>query len=190
MITPFITPRGLTQFAMELFIVAGCGLALGFLGPFGTYAMPIGLRLAYWVVFGMVGYAIFRPLILAAEALAAITALSRTVALAIAMCVSGLPMAWLIGFAMNGLAYDAAFMRDGFAVLYVQTTAIGLAIHLMVTMMFAGRKVPPASPPPAPPPSDTTRPDPPPAPPPAPRSPTADTPLHAHLRRVSARSMR
>ncbi|MGB3738625.1 MAG: LytTR family transcriptional regulator DNA-binding domain-containing protein [Pontixanthobacter sp.] len=142
-------PRLVRRLTFELMIVAACGMALGFLGPFGTYAMPLGLRLTYWVVFGTVGYAIFRPLILAAEALARNTAMSRTVALGIAMCIAGLPMAWLIGFAINGLRYDADFMRDGFGLLYLQTTAIGLAIHLVVTTMF-GRAAP-ALPDPAPP---------------------------------------
>ena len=42
-----------------LFITTLFGLVLGFLGPFGTYAMPAYARLIYWVVLIDLGYFIY-----------------------------------------------------------------------------------------------------------------------------------
>ena len=65
------------QLAIEIFIVLAIGFVLGLIGPFGSYAMPLAWRLAYWMGFGLIGYALFRPLNAVAEMAARISGKSN-----------------------------------------------------------------------------------------------------------------
>lgn len=124
------------QIAIELLIIAAIGLVFGFLGPFGTYAMPVGLRLAYWVGFIIIGYAIFRPVSISAGWLRESTGISIWAAELLSTAVAALPLTFLIGFAISGMRFDPLFFGNQFLLLYVQCAAIGFGIFLFMRMLF------------------------------------------------------
>lgn len=125
------------RIAVELLVVAAIGLALGTLGPFGTYEVPLAARLAYWLGFTLLGYAIFRPMLVAGEWLAAAAEIPRIAADLLVVTVGAFPLALLIGFAIAGMR--PAALDGGFAILYLQVWAIGLAIDLFMTRFFSDR---------------------------------------------------
>lgn len=131
-----IRPRSFKQIAIELLVIAAIGLAFGFLGPFGTYAMPVALRLAYWVGFTIVGYAIFRPVSISAGWLRESTGISIWVAELLSTAVAALPMTFLVGFAISGMRFDPLFFGNQFLLLYAQCAAIGFGIFLFMRMLF------------------------------------------------------
>jgi len=124
------------QLAVELLVITGIGLVLGLLGPFGTYPMPTAMRLAYWIIFILVGYAIFRPISFVADWLSETSPVPFSVAIGIALLVAGLPLALMIGFMINGFRWNGPMLEEGFALLYVQVVAIGLGIFLLMQLLF------------------------------------------------------
>lgn len=52
----------LRQIVIDLGVMSIVGLFLGLIGPFGSSAMPLAPRLASWLAFAYVGYAIYRPM--------------------------------------------------------------------------------------------------------------------------------
>ena len=124
------------RISVELLVMASIGLILGLLGPFGTYAMPTALRLAYWAGFILIGYAIFRPVTRAAGWLDDSTSIPFSAAIIMAVAVASLPLALLIGFAANGMKVDGPMLGSGFAILYTQCAGIGVAIFLLMRFVF------------------------------------------------------
>ncbi len=122
--------------AVELLVMALIGLIFGFLGPFGTYAMPVALRLAYWVGFIIIGYAIFRPVSISAGWLRESIAMPFWTAELLATAIAALPLTFLIGFAMSGMRFDPSFWGDGFLILYLQCAVIGFGIFLFMRLLF------------------------------------------------------
>lgn len=124
------------RLSVELLVMAGIGLVLGLLGPFGTYAMPAALRLVYWIGFILVGYAIFRPVTRVAGWLDDSTAIPFPAAIIMAVAVASLPLALLIGFAINGMQFRGVMLAEGFPLLYLQCAGIGVAIFLLMRAVF------------------------------------------------------
>ncbi len=122
--------------AVELLIMALIGLVFGFLGPFGTYAMPVALRLAYWVGFIIIGYAIFRPVSISAGWLRESIAMPFWTAELLATAIAALPLTFLIGFAMSGMRFDPSLWGDRFLLLYLQCALIGFGIFLFMRLLF------------------------------------------------------
>jgi len=46
---------------IDLSVAAGVGLMLALLGPFGSFVMPLPIRLAYWISLTVGGYVVYRP---------------------------------------------------------------------------------------------------------------------------------
>lgn len=122
--------------AVELLVMALIGLVFGFLGPFGTYAMPVALRLAYWVGFIIIGYAIFRPVSISAGWLRESIAMPFWTAELLATAIAALPLTFLIGFAMSGMRFDPSLLGDRFLLLYLQCALIGFGIFLFMRLLF------------------------------------------------------
>lgn len=128
------------QIAVELLVITGIGLILGLLGPFGTYAMPSAMRLAYWIIFIVIGYFIFRPISFVATWLSEVAPVPFPVSIGLALLVAGLPLTFMIGFMIDGFRWNGPMIAEGFSLLYVQVVAIGLGIFLLMQFLFRGEK--------------------------------------------------
>lgn len=124
------------RISIELLVIAGIGLVLGLLGPFGTYPMPLAMRLVYWIGFIIIGYAIFRPLTRAAGWLHEQSNIPLILAIVLAVAVAALPLSLLIGFAINGMQWEGYMLGGGFALLYLQCAGVGVGIFLLMRLIF------------------------------------------------------
>jgi len=104
-VTP--TARFWRQVIIDLTVMSIVGLVLGLIGPFGSYADPLALRLIYWLGLSYAGYACCRPvsyfvlkagqkLDLAEWGLWVMACLKATIPMSV--------IVWLIGFPLAPLA--------------------------------------------------------------------------------------
>lgn len=119
--------------AVELLVVAGVGLALAALGPFGSYAIPFGPRALYWMGSMLGGYVIMRPLVQVSRWLSELTGIGRIPAQLLALTVAAVPLALLVQFTSARLG---AAGRASFGELYLQVWGIGLAMALLMDRLF------------------------------------------------------
>ncbi|MGP1281601.1 MAG: LytTR family transcriptional regulator DNA-binding domain-containing protein [Parasphingopyxis sp.] len=124
------------QLAIEIFIIAAIGAVLGLLGPFGTYEMPTAMRLAYWICFILVGYAIYRPVQTVAVWLSETTEIPLWAALLFAAALAAIPLTAVVGFALAGMSFDTDYLGAGFGRLYLQVLGIGLGIQAGMWLLF------------------------------------------------------
>lgn len=115
------------KLAVECAVMAGAALFFALLGPFGTFATPLGARLFHWMLFAIGGYACFRPVIAAGSALAIQTAIPRGVGLAIACLFASIPASLLIAGLIAGLKFGDVTLAQ-VAGLYPLVLLIGLAV--------------------------------------------------------------
>ncbi len=128
--------------SVELLIIAGIGMVLGLLGPFGTYPMPLALRLSYWVGFTVAGYLIFRPITHAARWLQEMSNLPGILTLGLAVAVASLPLAFLVGYAINGMQFSGPMLGELFGILYLQCAGIGFAVTALMQQIFPRDGIP------------------------------------------------
>ncbi|MGB7655391.1 MAG: LytTR family DNA-binding domain-containing protein [Novosphingobium sp.] len=126
-------PRAaLRKMVIDLSIMTGLGVLLALVGPFGTFNLPFALRLVYWVVLGLGGYACYRPIASAAIRLGQALDLPEAAAWVAACLIATVPMTlivWTVGglsrpFALPSL--DTAITQYGYV----------LVIGGMVTGVF------------------------------------------------------
>jgi hypothetical protein len=115
------------KLAVECAVMAGAALFFALLGPFGTFATPFGERLFNWMVFAVGGYACFRPVIAAGSALAAQTAMPRSVGIVIACLFAAIPTSLLVAALLAGLKIDDVTLAR-VAGLFPLVLLIGLAV--------------------------------------------------------------
>jgi hypothetical protein len=125
--------------AIHLFLMVAIGILLGLAAPFGSGELPTGPRLFFWVAFIVIGYGLFRPVSVIADWLVDETPVPRWAAVAMTALVASLPLAGMIGFALGGMQVTEFWFGEHFAVLYAQVAAIGLAIHMLMNVLFAER---------------------------------------------------
>lgn len=87
---------------IDLAVMAFIALVLALLGPFGMFALPLGIRLLYWLVVGIGGYALYHPAMIGATRLALKLDLPAAAMWAAACLVMSVSMTLLIRLA-NGL---------------------------------------------------------------------------------------
>ena len=109
---------------------------LGLLGPFGTYLMPVGLRLAYWVGFIIIGYIIFRPVNIVGNWLSELSSIPIWATTLLTTAIASVPITVAITFAMSGMQYDGRAIGNDFAILYAQCFGIGAGIFLIMRLVF------------------------------------------------------
>ncbi|QJB69722.1 LytTR family transcriptional regulator [Parasphingorhabdus halotolerans] len=127
------------RIAIELLVMAMIGLVFGFLGPFGTFAIPVGIRLAYWVLLILVGYIVFRPISVCAGWLAEVIDISEWFAGIIASAVAALPLTFFVGFTIWGMPLDPNFFGQRFVILYLQCAMVGFGIFALMRLVFGDR---------------------------------------------------
>jgi hypothetical protein len=85
--------------------MAAIGVVVAILGPFGTYALPIELRLVYWLTLGFAGYFLYMPATRAATRLAPRLDVPEPALWALACLTATVPMSmvvWLVNFLWAG----------------------------------------------------------------------------------------
>lgn len=131
----------------ELAVLAALILALTALGPFGSYAVPVGRRLGQWALYLVTGYVFFRPVIAAGTALARQTRLPRFVAIGAACAFGAFPTSMMIVLISAGSAWRSV-SGAALASAYIQTLIVGATVTI-VQVLAARDKPPAAEPPPA-----------------------------------------
>lgn len=124
------------QIAVEILVAASVGFLLGLLGPFGSYAMPMAYRMAYWVLFAIIGYMLFRPITLVASWLAEASVVPLWLCRIVAVAIAALPMSWIVAYAMNGMSLPNEMAGRWFVWLYLQVAGIGAAIYALTVFLF------------------------------------------------------
>jgi LytTr DNA-binding domain len=128
------------KISIEIFLMMVIGLVLGLFGPFGTFAMMTGPRIGYWLVFVLVGYAIFRPLIVVGRWLSETLAMPQMVGVGLALIIAALPMTLLVANLLSGFDVAAALRWNGLPQLYFQVWLIGFLINALVSLLFDSRE--------------------------------------------------
>lgn len=131
--------------AIESLLVLAIGFLLGLFGPFGTYALPLGYRLGYWMLFGFAGYAIFRPLVIVGRWLSEALALPAFAGVVIAQIVAAVPTTLLVGWLMSGFRIEVVLASSRLSELYAQVLLIGLMIYLLFAYLIPQRHPLPAA---------------------------------------------
>ncbi|WP_139809944.1 LytTR family DNA-binding domain-containing protein [Sphingomonas azotifigens] len=131
----------------ELVVLGGLIIALAMLGPFGSYAVPLGSRLLHWALYLVTGYLFFRPVIAAGGALARQTRLPRWLAIAAACAFGAFPTSLVIVFAHAGAAWRSV-SGAAIASAYLQTLIVGATVTIV--QLLVERRTAPAAVAPAP----------------------------------------
>jgi hypothetical protein len=130
------------RLAIEIFLVSLVGLVLGLFGPFGTFAMPLASRLIYWIVFGLVGYAIFRPLVTVGRWVSETLGVPALVGVGAAQALAALPMTFFVASALNGFAAPWRIDSNAFILLYAEVWLIGFLVNALFTHLLRNRAEP------------------------------------------------
>jgi hypothetical protein len=117
------------QLSIEIFIVLTIGLLLGLIGPYGTFESMPGVRIAFWVVTCLVGYAIFRPFLIVSSWVSEATGLPQLVGGGLALMIAAAPLTYLIALYFSGFDLAGALLWQGLPGLYLQVWLIGFVIN-------------------------------------------------------------
>ena len=131
------------RLAIELFIAAAIGAVLGLFGPFGTYAYGLALRMAYWIAFIILGFLIFRPMVVVSGWLSEQTGLPTWAARGMAIAIASLPMTMAVVWMLNGFRTEISFDSAGLPTLYGQVALIGVLVNWLYHAVFGATTVAP-----------------------------------------------
>ncbi|MEO7410656.1 MAG: LytTR family DNA-binding domain-containing protein [Sphingomicrobium sp.] len=127
----------LREWVIELVVMIAVGVTLAALGPFGSFAIgSFGARLAYWIPAAFIGYAIFRPITLAAILAAHRLDLPELGAAVVGVLVAAIPASLAIAY-FGGYRPGEAPSFEQLFQLYVQVGLIGVMV--MTLFLSLGR---------------------------------------------------
>jgi LytTr DNA-binding domain len=129
------------KLAFELSVMAIAAVVLAALGPFGTWSSNIETRLLIWAIFAFGGYACFRPVILAGDALAAQSSLPRWTAIAAACVLASMPTTLLVAITFSSSGWRGVTAGE-LAALYSQVLIVGCTVTII--QLLVRRSPPPA----------------------------------------------
>ncbi|MBI1402359.1 MAG: LytTR family transcriptional regulator [Porphyrobacter sp.] len=146
------SPSALTlrQVVIDLAVMSVIGVFLGLIGPFGTIATPLAWRLASWLAFAWLGYAIYRPMGSLVDWGERALDLPRAGLWVAAVLVATLPMSFAVQL-ITGLPAPALW--PGLEVMtatYFSVLVIGGAVTLLFNLLEPGQREASASPAPEP----------------------------------------
>lgn len=143
---------------IELAVMAFIAVVLALLGPFGMFAVPLPVRLLYWLLVGVGGYLLYMPAMRAASRLAPRLELPEPALWAAACALVSVPMTALI-WLTNGLLGEMPALRlEAVLGLYGNILIVAGVVCLVFRFVGARRRMPPG-PAPTPTPSPATAPD-------------------------------
>jgi hypothetical protein len=126
----------LRRIAIELLVAVMIGAMLGLLGPFETYRLGIGLRMASWIFMIIAGFAIFRPTLIVSEWLGTEIGWPVWAAGGVAIAIGSLPMTLLVTWLFTGFDLDRALHFAGLPVVYGQVLLISILSYGVYRVMF------------------------------------------------------
>jgi hypothetical protein len=125
----------LRDLVVESAVMLAIAIALAALGPFGSFALGgFGQRLAYWVPAAFLGYAIFRPITLAAVLTARKLALPELPAAVIGTLIAAVPGTLAI-FYLSGYRPRAEPSFDALFQLYVHVAVLGVLVMAVFVLV-------------------------------------------------------
>lgn len=136
-----LAPGLASRLAGEMAIMMAAALVLALLGPFGMFAMSLRARLLAWAIFAIGGYACFRPVLLAGDALAEQTGLSRWIAITLACALAAMPTTLIVAGTLSGLNWQGITARDLIA-LYPQVLIVGGMVTVVQLLAKRQRAAP------------------------------------------------
>lgn len=133
--------------SIEIFIVLTLGVLLGLIGPFGTFEMSAGVRMAFWLGTLLMGYAIFRPFLIVSEWVGETLRVPQLVAGGLALMIAALPLTFLIALFFAGFDAARALTGKGLIGLYLQVWLIGFLVNavFVLTLGRSAKKTKPAT---------------------------------------------
>lgn len=123
-------PQGVPRWRREMLVLSGIILAMTALGPFSSYASPLMSRFLHWALLLLTGYAFFRPVIWAGQALADRTRLSQSAALAVACLLGAVPTSVAAALVFGG-AHWREMTIDQLALIYIQVLIVGATVTVV-----------------------------------------------------------
>ena len=151
------------RIGIEIFMVLVIGFVLGLFGPFGTFEMAPAMRIAFWMVYTLLGYAIFRPVITVGKWMSAALSLPQIIGVGLALVVGAAPLTFMIALLFNGFDVGRTLHSPQLPSLYFQVWLIGFLINGFFALAFPNR-------------AEAAAPDPAPSPPAAPPEPPQPQP--------------
>ena len=120
--------------SVELFIMLAIGLLLGLIGPFGTFEIQTGTRMAFWVVASLAGYAIFRPFVIVSKWVSEALNVPQIVSGGLALLIAALPLTFLIALFFADFDGQRALASNSLPKLYFQVWLIGFVINAVFVL--------------------------------------------------------
>lgn len=136
----------LKRLTIEIFVAMLIGAVLGLFGPFGTYAMAIGLRIFYWAAFLLLGYVLFRPVLIVSEWFAGQTGVSIWLANGLGIGLASLPMTLIVTWMLNGFQFKVALLSSDLPITYGQVLLVSFIVNSIYRALFQKPKAIPAAP--------------------------------------------
>jgi hypothetical protein len=124
---------------IEIFMVLVIGFVLGLFGPFGTFEMAPAMRIAFWMVYTLLGYAIFRPVIAVGKWMSAALSLPQIIGVGLALVVGAAPLTFMIALLFNGFDVGRTLLSSQLPSLYFQVWLIGFLINGFFALAFPTR---------------------------------------------------
>lgn len=122
------------KLGVEFFLMLVIGLVLGLFGPFGTFGMSPAVRIAFWMVYVLLGYAIFRPMIVLGKWMSEGYAIPQIVGVGLALVVAAAPLTFMIALLFSGFDIGGALRYKGLATLYFDVWLVGFLINAFTTL--------------------------------------------------------
>lgn len=118
----------------EVGILASIGCVVAAFGLFGTDAMPLGARMAYWI-FGLIAaWLLVRALAHVGAAMARMVGAAEQWGYVIAVPLSSIGIAWAVLWLKGGVE---AALGHGFALIWPQVMLVGFAFFLLFFVLYA-----------------------------------------------------
>ena len=124
------------RIVIELLIMVAAGVVLGFIGPFGTFAIPAPARIALWVAMVLIGYPFFRGLGVASRWLSAMTHVPRWAAALAALLLGAMPLTLVVAMLLTGHGVFDVLRSDGLGETYLQVVLISAVVQAGVWLLF------------------------------------------------------
>ncbi len=127
------------RLTIELLVMVALGLLIGLLGPFGTFAAPPAQRMLSWVLWLLAGYALFRPINIAAGWLCEATGLPHTAGRLLALVVASVPLTLIVTMMVTRTGFADTLRWPGFWTMYLYICVISILTSVVMAAVF-GRK--------------------------------------------------